>query len=134
MLPAAAVEGPDFVIATSFCCVNVVVTLEVLFVFGPSTDAVSVVLITALFTSAAVVLGRIAATIVMVLLVAADARLPTKKVKSSGLEALVSDADAGIVIELPFTVALRTRIPSGMLSTTWTPIASEGPLLTVDIV
>ncbi len=63
VLPAGSVVGPVLVTATSFCCVKVVVTVDALFVFGVSTVAVSVVLITALLTKAAVLLGRIAATI-----------------------------------------------------------------------
>ena len=83
-----------------------------------SVVAESVVLITALFTKAAVELGNIAATIVIVLFVAADANAPTGKIKSSGFEAIKSDADAGMVMEVPLMVAVMTRIPSGILSTT----------------
>ena len=85
---------------------------------GVSTVAVSVVLMIALLTSAAVEAGRIAATIMMVVLLPPDAMFPTRKLMSSGLEAVVSEADAGIVTVLPLTVALITRMPSGILSTT----------------
>ena len=104
--------------ATSFCCVSVVVIEAELLLVGVSTVAVSVVLITALLTKAAVDAGRIAATMMIVLLLPAAAMLPTAKVMSSGLEAVVSDAEAGMVAVLPLTVALMIRIPSGMLSTT----------------
>ena len=87
-------------------------------VVGVSTVAVSVVLMIALLTSAAVEAGRIAATIMMVVLLPPDAMFPTRKLMSSGLEAVVSEADAGIVTVLPLTVALITRMPSGILSTT----------------
>ena len=50
--------------------------------------------------------------------VAADANAPTGKIKSSGFEAVKSDADAGMVMEVPLMVAVMTRIPSGILSTT----------------
>ena len=129
MPPATDDVGPLFVTATSFCCVRVVVTDAELFVVGVSVVAVSVVLITALFTRAAVELGRIAATMMIVLLLPPVARFPTAKVILSGFDAVVSDAVAGIVTVLPLTVALITRIPSGMSSMTCTPIASDGPLL-----
>ena len=94
-----------------------------------STVATSVVLITALFTNAAVDEGRMAATMIIVLLLPPVAIFPTAKVMLSGLDGVVSDADAGIVTVFPLTVALITRIPSGISSTICTPIASEGPLL-----
>ena len=83
-----------------------------------STEAVSVVLTTALLAKAAVVPGNIAATMIIVLLLAAAAKFPTKNVRLSGFEEVVSDAEAGIVTAVPFTVALITRIPSGISSTT----------------
>ncbi len=130
MVPLAADDvGPLLVIATSFCCVSVVVIDAALLLVGVSVVAVSVVLMTALFTRAAVEAGRMAATMMMVLLVPPVAKFPTAKVISSGFAAVVSDADAGMVTVLPLTVALMIRIPSGILSTTCTLIASEGPLL-----
>ena len=130
MVPLAADDvGPLLVIATSFCWVSVVVTEAALLFVGVSVVAVSVVLMTALFTKAAVEAGRMAATMMIVLLLPPVAKFPTAKVISSGFAAVVSDADAGMVTVLPLTVALMIRIPSGMLSTTCTPIASDGPLL-----
>lgn len=117
-LPACMLAGPLLVIATSFCCVSVVVTDAELFVLTVSVEAESVVLITALFTKAVVEFGNIAATMVIVLFVAADANAPTGKIKSSGFEAVKSDAVAGMVMEVPLMVAVMTRIPSGILSTT----------------
>ena len=129
MPPATDEVGPVLVTATSFCCVKVVVTEAELLLVGVSVVAVSVVLMTALFTSAAVEAGRIAATIMIVLLLPPAARFPTAKLMLSGFDAVVSDALDGMVTVLPLTVALITRIPSGISSTTCTLIASDGPLL-----
>ena len=123
--------GPDFVIATSFWEVMVVVIEDALLVAELSAEEPSVVEITAeLIKEPAGVAGRIAATICSVFRLAPEARFPTLKIKSSGLDGFVSDADGGIVMLVPLSVALTTRIPSGILSVTRTPIASEGPLFT----